>query len=127
MIKDKEYYMSIDYDIIVTEISSEDGGGHLAYYNDIKGVMGDGTSKEEAIQDVKSAFKSYIEVSLLNKDTIPEPIELDKTRRINISMTNRRILSIDKLATTLNLDRSKIISKLLDQLLNGDIQLKPAR
>ena len=107
----------------MSELSSEDGGGFFAYYQDNKGIMGDGSTKEEAIADVKSAFECYVEVALENKDTIPEPIELDKSKRINISMTNRRILSLDILAKKLNSDRSKILSTLTDMLLNNDIKL----
>ncbi|MEA2100463.1 MAG: type II toxin-antitoxin system HicB family antitoxin [Campylobacterota bacterium] len=68
--------LSINYDIIVSELSDENGGVFFAYYKDNKGIMGDGKTKDEAIADVKSAFEIYVEVSLQNKDTIPEPLEL---------------------------------------------------
>jgi len=124
MIKNMNYYLSIDYDIIVSKLSEEDGGGYFAYYKDIKGVMGDGPTEDEAISDVKNAFKCFLEVALENKDIIPEPIELDKTKRINISMTNRRINSLDLLAKKMKTDRSKILSTLTDMLMNNDIKLK---
>jgi len=126
MIKNIDYYLNIDYDIIVSKLSKEDGGGYFAYYKDNKGIMGDGSTEEEAISDVKNAFKCFVEVALENKDTIPEPIELDKTKRINISMTNRRINSLDLLARKMKTDRSKILSTLTDMLLNDDIKLKMA-
>jgi len=124
MIKNMNHYLSIDYDIIVSKLSEEDNGGYFAYYKDIKGVMGDGATEDEAISDVKNAFKCFLEVALENKDTIPEPIELDKIKRINISMTNRRINSLDLLAKKMKTDRSKILSALTDMLMNSDIKLK---
>jgi len=56
MIKDKNYYMNIDYDIIVDNLSEADGGGYFAYYKDIPSVMGDDETINEAIEDVKKAF-----------------------------------------------------------------------
>ncbi|MDC9727487.1 MAG: type II toxin-antitoxin system HicB family antitoxin, partial [Candidatus Thioglobus sp.] len=61
MIKDKAYYLAINYDIIVSKLSEKEGGGHLAYYQDIEGIMGDGESKEQAVKDVKSAFSAYVD------------------------------------------------------------------
>jgi len=86
--------------------------------------MGDGETKDEAIKDVKNAFNCYLDVALKNKDIIPEPVELDKSKRINISMTNRRIISLDKIAKQLNTNRSKILSTLTDMLLDNNIKLK---
>jgi predicted RNase H-like HicB family nuclease len=123
MIKDKDYYMSIDYDIIVDQIDELDGGGYLAYYKDIRGVMGDGSTKEEAIKDVKDAFEVFVEVSIKHKDPIPEPVELDKSKRINITMTNRRINRLDSLAKQYHVSRSRILSELTDRLLNGEISI----
>jgi|GEM_PF-428550 len=124
MIKDKAYYMDIDYDIMVSPLSDEDGGGYFAYYKDIKGVMGDGESEQEAIQDVKKAFEAFVEVSLANQDSIPEPINIFKSKRINISMQQNKIIALDNLAKKLHTDRSKILSELTDRLLNGDIMLQ---
>jgi predicted RNase H-like HicB family nuclease len=76
MIKNLEYYLSLEYDIIVTQLDEEEGGGWFAYYKDIKGVMGDADSKEDAIIDVKNAFKEYVKISLKNKDDIIEPNRL---------------------------------------------------
>lgn len=74
MIKNKEYYMNLNYCIVTTKLSKEDGEGYLSYYKDIKTVMGDGKTEIEAIEDVKKAFECFVEVSLQNKDIIPEPI-----------------------------------------------------
>lgn len=123
MIKDKNYYLNIDYDIIVTPISEEDGGGYFAYYKDFQGVSGDGETKDEAINDVKSAFECFIEVCIENKTPIYEPQKLTKTKKINITMPQDKLLNLDLYAKKLNMNRSKILTLLTDKLLNGDVKL----
>lgn len=124
MIKNKEYYMNINYDILTTKLSEEDGEGYLAYYKDIKTVMGDGETEIEAIEDVKKAFECFVEVSLQNKDIIPEPIDIEKSQRINVSLSKRRIAGLDMFADKLHTDRSKLIAALADLLLEGKIYVK---
>jgi predicted RNase H-like HicB family nuclease len=127
MIKNKDYYLNIDYDIIVSKLSESDGGGYFAYYKDIDTVMGDGETEDEAVKDVKSAFSCYLDISLANKDAIPEPEEkLNKAKRVNISLTNRHLIGLDLMAKKYSMNRSKLISKLTDLLLNGDINLNKA-
>ena len=125
MIKNKDYYLAIDYDIIVSAVNEDDGGGYLAYYKNIDGVMGDGQTEFEAVADVKNAFDCYLDTSLKNKDVIPEPENLSKSKKINISMTASKIKNLDIYAKRLNTTRSGLLSMLSDKLLNGDIKLNP--
>lgn len=48
--KNLDYYMNLDYEIVIKKVSPEDGDGWFAYYKDFKGVMGDGESAIEAIE-----------------------------------------------------------------------------
>lgn len=123
MIKNKQYYQNIDYDIITAKLDEKDGGGYLAYYKDITGVMGDGESEDSAIADVKQAFDCYLDVALKNKDNIPEPAHLLKAKKINISMTADRINNLDTYAKNLNTSRSGVLSMLTDKLINREIRI----
>ena len=107
--KSIDYYLNLDYEIIIRKISEEDGGGYFAYYKDFKGVMGDGETADEAIEDVKSAFKSYLEVALENKEKINEPSHLMKTKRINITVPIYALEKIDNYAKSLNMNRSTFL------------------
>ena len=78
--KNINYFLNLNYEIIIREISHEDGGGYFAYYKDFKGVMGDGETADEAIKDVKSAFKRYLEVAIGNGEKINEPSHLMKSK-----------------------------------------------
>ena len=60
MMKNKDYYLNLAYEVTVRKLSEEDGGGYFAYYKDFKGVMGDAESIEEAMIYVKSAFSCYL-------------------------------------------------------------------
>ena len=101
-----EYYLELDYEMIIRKISIEDGGGYFAYYKDFMGVMGDGESIEEAIDDVKSAFKSYVEVALINNEEIPLPKHLEKSKRINITIPLNVLNKIDSYIKNKNISRS---------------------
>jgi len=103
------YYLNLDYEIIIREITSQDGGGYFAYYKDFKGVMGDGETADEAIKDVKSAFACYLEVTLKNGEEIKKPSHLMKAKRINITIPLYALEKIDNYAKNHNINRSTFL------------------
>jgi predicted RNase H-like HicB family nuclease len=109
--KNEKYYLDLDYEIIVRKLTPEDGGGYFAYYKDFKGVMGDGESIEEAINDVKSAFGCYVEVALENNEEIKEPSHLDKAKRINITIPLSVLNKIDNYVKDHDTNRSSFFKK----------------
>ena len=50
-----------DYAIEIRPLTEEEGGGFLATFPDLPGCMADGETPEEAIADVKGAFKCWME------------------------------------------------------------------
>jgi len=96
--KNRDYYLNLDYEIVVRKLSKNEGGGYFAYYKDFRGIMGDGETIEEAIKDVKSAFISYLDFALKNGEDIKEPSHLTKTRRVNITVPIYLLEKIDKYA-----------------------------
>lgn len=109
--KDLNYYMNLDYEIIVKKVNPADGGGWFAYYKDFKGVMGDGDSAVEAIESAQSAFSAFIQNALENNDTILEPNSNEKSLRINISMPETLIKKIDTYIAPMHLSRSAFLQK----------------
>ena len=107
--KTLNYYLNLDYEIIIREVSAQDGGGYFAYYKDFKGVMGDGETADEAMKDVKSAFACYLEVALQSNEAIKEPSHLMKTKRINITIPLYALEQIDTYAKSLNMNRSTFL------------------
>jgi predicted RNase H-like HicB family nuclease len=117
MIKDLKYYMSLDYDIAVRELEENEGGGILAYYVDLPFIMGDGETKERAIKDVKSAFESYVIVSLKYQDRILEPKSAQKSKRVNITIPSDLLNKIDDYTKNNHISRSAFLQQASRQLL----------
>lgn len=109
--KNKEYYLGLEYGIATRELSEEEGGGILAYYTDMPNIAGDGESIEEAIKDVKSAFGCYLEVALKNKEEIKEPSHLDKSKRINITIPISVLNKIDNYVKDHHTNRSSFFKE----------------
>ena len=109
MMKNREYYLNLEYGIATRKLSEEEGGGILAYYTDLPFIAGDGESVEEAINDAKSAFGCYLDVALEKGDVIKEPSHLMKTKRINITIPIYALEQIDTYAKSLNMNRSTFL------------------
>jgi predicted RNase H-like HicB family nuclease len=111
MIKDLQYYMSLDYDIAIRDLDENEGGGVLAYYIDIPFIMGDGENKEEAVNDLKEAFNTYVISSLKYGERIIEPKQDTKSKRINITMPNYLLKKIDEYAKKHHISRSAFLQQ----------------
>ena len=109
MMKNKAYYLNLEYGIATRKLSEKEGGGILAYYTDLPFIAGDGESIEEAINDAKSAFGCYIDVALEKGDVVKEPSHLMKTKRINITVPIYALEQIDTYAKSLNMNRSTFL------------------
>jgi len=109
MMKNKAYYLNLEYGIATRRLSEEEGDGILAYYTDLPFIAGDGESIEEAISDAKSAFGCYLDVALEKGDVVKEPSHLMKTKRINITIPIYALEQIDTYAKSLNMNRSTFL------------------
>ena len=107
--KNRAYYLNLEYGIATRKLSDEEGGGILAYYTDLPFIAGDGESIEGAINDAKSAFGCFLDVALEKGDIIKEPSHLMKTKRINITVPIYALEQIDTYAKSLNMNRSTFL------------------
>ncbi|MDQ7084259.1 MAG: type II toxin-antitoxin system HicB family antitoxin [Sulfurovum sp.] len=107
--KNKAYYLNLEYEIATRNLSEDEGGGILAYYTDLPFIAGDGENMEEAINDAKSAFGCYVDVALEKGDVIKEPSHLMKTKRINITIPLYALEKIDKYEKSHNINRSTFL------------------
>ena len=70
-----DYYINLPYKIEISKIPDEDGGGYLAklpQFGDL-GIVGDGETKEEALENLDEAKKLRFEKYLKEGLEIPEP------------------------------------------------------
>jgi len=123
MIKDKNYYINIDYDIIVDSLNESDGGGYFAYYKDIPSVMGDGETKDEAIDDVKKAFECFVKISIKNKEIIKEPQNIYSKKKINITIPKDKLIGLDLYVKEHNTNRSQVLTMLTNMLLDRRVSI----
>lgn len=118
MIKDLEYYMSLNYDIAVRDLDENEGGGVLAYYIDVSFIVGDGETKEEALDDLKEAFRAYVASSLKHGDRVIEPKQANMSKRINITLPNYLLEQIDKYTKKHHMSRSAFLQQASRQILS---------
>ena len=117
--KNRAYYLNLEYGIATRNLSAEEGGGILAYYIDLPFIAGDGESIEDAINDAKSAFACYVDVALEKGESIKEPSHLMKTKRINITVPLYALEQIDNYAKSHNMNRSTFLVESALQRVGG--------
>lgn len=75
MAKNISYYMNLPYTI---EMVSDPDGGWFVAIKELPGCISQGDTPEEAIEMIHDAMRGWIEVSLEDGDSIPEPRSLDE-------------------------------------------------
>lgn len=80
-----------DYVIVVRPLTSEDGGGFMAFYPDLPGCMGDGDTQEAAIADAREALLAWMEVQTERGVHVPQPGEAEAEVRAMLQRMNDTI------------------------------------
>lgn len=62
----------MEYAVVVTKLSDEDGGGYIAVVPDLYGCMSDGETPEEALRNVQEAISDWLEASKELGRNIPD-------------------------------------------------------
>lgn len=75
--KDLNYYLNLNYEIKLRQLTEEEGGGWFAEIPLLPGCMSDGETAEEAIKNLNDAKKCWIETALELGRPIPEPFADD--------------------------------------------------
>ena len=104
--KGLNYYLSLNYEISI----KKENDYFVASYKEFPRILGTGNNEIEAINDLKDAFKSFVEVSLKHGDHIREPNENYPSKNYAITMKTNIMEEIDKFAAKLGLSRSAIIA-----------------
>ena len=63
----------LEYPIIVSPLSEDDGGGFLATVPDLPGCMSDGETPEEAVVNVQDAIAVWLEAAAEMGRALPIP------------------------------------------------------
>ncbi len=62
-----------DYTVVISALSTADGGGYLASVPELPGCMSDGETREEAVAAIQDAIEAWIEEAERLGRPIPEP------------------------------------------------------
>ena len=65
--------MEHNYKICLSALSSDDGGGYLAFAPALKGCSSTGATKEQAMKNVEEAIELWIETAEEMGWEVPEP------------------------------------------------------
>jgi predicted RNase H-like HicB family nuclease len=63
----------LSYEVVVSPLSEEDGGGFLAMVPDLPGCVSDGETEADAIQNARDAILSWIDYAERNGQAVPPP------------------------------------------------------
>lgn len=64
--------MNIDgYEMVVSKLSNDDGGGYLVTFPDLVGCIADGETEEKALEQAKAAYKEWKLAELEDKGLMP--------------------------------------------------------
>jgi len=63
----------LEYTVILSPLSTDDGGGFLATVPDLPGCVSDGDTPEEAVSNVQDAVDAWIEAAHELGRIIPKP------------------------------------------------------
>lgn len=63
----------MDYPIIISRLSDDEGGGYMGHAPDLMGCMGDGDTPEAALADTQSAVLEWLDLAQARGLDIPAP------------------------------------------------------
>ncbi len=121
--KDLDYYLNLPYKIEIEKIPKSDGDGYCATIPEFKNTAlfwGDGDSEVEALQDLKSAFRSALIGLLQAGIKIPEPKNnKEKTKNLAITLKQSILEATDRYAKELGMSRSAFISNGIESYISS--------
>lgn len=71
---------ALEYAVLLSPLSPQDGGGFVATVPDLPGCMSDGETPEEALAHVQDAIECWIEAAIEHGRTVPSPSNLHDRR-----------------------------------------------
>jgi antitoxin HicB len=67
---------TLEYPVIISPLSEDDGGGFLATVPDLPGCMSDGETPAEAVENVQDAIAEWLDLARELGRPIPSPSKI---------------------------------------------------
>lgn len=75
-LKDINYYMSLDYTVVINKVKDEDKPYYYGKIAELDGCHTTADTAEELLKELEEVKKDYIEIKLEYGDPIPEPNDM---------------------------------------------------
>lgn len=107
MLKDLRYYLNLNYEFKLRQLSDEEGSGWFVEIPLLPGCMSDGETVEKAMNNIQDAKKSWIQTSLELNRPIPEPTNDSFSGQLRLRMPKSlyKILSEQAKAESVSLNQ----------------------
>ena len=113
--KSISYYLDLPWTYTITTEIENHKKHYVVHVNELPGICSDGTTFQEAMQEVTEAIKAVIMLYIKNKEEIPEPISEEKFKgKISYRTTSSRHYFIAKEAQKRGLSLSETIDYFID-------------
>jgi len=105
--KDLQYYLNLPYSTIVEHIKEEDEEYFFSRVMELDGCHSHGSTRHEALDNLREAMETYLEVKLEYNDPIPEPVKVEDYSgkfllRLPKTLHQRLVVEADKEGVSLN-------------------------
>lgn len=124
---DVEYYMSLNYPIVLSKIWDDDGQTFIysAMIRELLGLKVYGDSYEEVLSEVEEAKEAWFEANLEMGREIPEPLTTTGVSgRVTLRMTKSLHLELKKRASDEGVSLNPMITELITKGLKADLSEK---
>ena len=75
--KGLQYYLDLPYSVMVEHVKEDDDEYFFSRVMELDGCHSHGSTRHEALDNLKEAMEGYIEIKLEYGDSIPEPIRTE--------------------------------------------------
>ena len=75
-VKDINYYMSLDYTVVINRVHEENGSYYYGKIAELDGCQTTADTVEELLEELEQVKRDHIEIKLDFGDPIPEPNEM---------------------------------------------------
>lgn len=113
--KDLAYYMSLSYKIEMDEITDEGEHYYKLKIPRLPGVVAFGDTMDEALEELQEGKKVWFQKCLLDKITIPEPINTASSGRVTVRMPKSLHKQLNDFAEEEGVSLNQYIVSLLTQ------------
>lgn len=111
MSNDVEYYLALEYPYEL--VRDAEGGTYLAHHPDLPGCAAQGDTPDEAVANLDTARRLWIETRLEDGLFIPEPVDDEPSGRVSLRMTPSLHAELNRVAIRKGVSLNLLLNTIL--------------